>query len=272
MTLRLKAVLAGLSLAALVAGCANEERAQQPSQAPQTQQAPAPQFTWQSAIGELDIGQPGFHCSAVLVARNLIATASHCLTVAAENARPVIFSPGYGGARGFPTAQAVALKLGGRVSSGAIRSEDVPLDWALLQISPPITTIQPLPVASLSLNDMLARAASGGQVIAAGYGDSDTLRARTPCPLLSQQELGLYPDDSWLQLDCVIEHGDSGGAIVLVDGGRPWLIGVIAGSGKNPKVPGKSMALAANARNFAPYVVPVALAAPAPSNTVASAQ
>jgi len=123
-----------------------------------------------------------------------------------------------------------------------------------------------------AINEMLARAASGGQVIAAGYGDSDTLRARTQCPLLSQQELGLYPDDSWLQLDCVIEHGDSGGAIVLVDGGRPWLIGIIAGSGKNPKVPGKSMALAANARNFAPYVAPVALAAPAPSNTVASAQ
>ena len=272
MTTRLKAALVWLALAVLVAGCANEERAQPPSQAPQAQQAPTPQFAWQSAIGELDIGQPGFHCSAVLVARNLIATASHCLTVAAKNARPVIFSPGYGGARRLPTAEAVALKLGARVISGAIRSEDVPVDWALLQISPPIAAIQPLPVASLSLNDMLARAASGGQIIAAGYGDSDTLRARAQCPLLSQDELGLYRDDTWLQLDCVIEHGDSGGAIVLVDGGRPWLIGIIAGSGKNPKVPGRSMALAANARNFAPYVVPVALAAPSPSNTVASAQ
>jgi len=122
------------------------------------------------------------------------------------------------------------------------------------------------------LSDILARAAAGVQVIAAGYGDSDTLRTRAPCPLLSQQALGLYPDDSWLQLDCAIAHGDSGGAIVLVDGGRPWLIGIIAGSGKNPKTPGKTMALAANARNFAPYVVPVALAAPAASSTVADAR
>lgn len=267
-----KTTLAILSLATLLAGCANEGYAPAPSQPTQAQPAPAPQFPWQAAIGELDIGQPGFHCSAVLVAPSLIATASHCLTVAAQNARPVVFSPGYGGDRRFPTAQAVALKWGARVNSGAIRSEDVPVDWALLQISPPITAVSPLPVAALSLNDMLARAAAGGQVIAAGYGESNTLRARPQCPLLSQQELGLYPDDSWLQLDCAIEHGDSGGAIVLVDGGRPWLIGIIAGSGRNPKVPGRTMALAANARNFAPYIVPVALSVPAPPALLASAR
>jgi len=271
MRIRLQAALAALFLAASVAGCANVERPQAPPQAPQAQQPTTPQFSWQAAIGELDIGVPGFHCSAVLVARNLIATASHCLTVAAVNARPVIFSPGYGGPRAFPPAEAVALKLGGRVASGAIRNEDVPLDWALLQISPPITAIRPLPVASLTINDILARAASGGQVVAAGYGESNTLRARAQCPLLSQQELGLYPDDSWLQLDCAIEHGDSGGAIVLVEDGRPWLIGIIAGSGNNPKISGRTMALAANARNFAAFVVPVALAAP-PSNAIASAQ
>src|SRR5581483_8568260 len=194
---------------------------------------------WEAAVGELDIGRPDYHCSAVLVARNMIVTASHCLTVAGQNARPLIFSPGHG-ALALPTSTGVALKWGAQVSSGNIDKADVPVDWAVLQISPPDGTIQPLPVASLSLDQMEAKIAAGAQVVAAGYGGSDTLNERAACHLFSQQELGLYPDDSWLQLDCLIQNGDSGGGIVLLDGGQPWLIGIIAGRGRNPREIGKT--------------------------------
>jgi V8-like Glu-specific endopeptidase len=246
-----------LVFAALLAGCATE--APPTPAAPNTPSAPAPVAGWEAAIGELDIGHPGFHCSAILVASNVIVTASHCLTVAAQNARPVSFSPAHGSGRAPPPSGGVALKWGARVNSGNIRNEDVPLDWAVIEINPPVRSAQPLPVASLSLDQMLARTASGARVVVAGYGASDTLNERGECRLLSQAELGLFSDDSWLQLDCAIQSGDSGGAIVLLDGGRPWLIGIIAGWGRNPKLPGRTMALAVNARNFAPYVrIPVA--------------
>jgi hypothetical protein len=190
----------------------------------------------------------------------VIVTASHCLTVAAQNARPLIFSPGHGGASALPTASGVALKWGAQVNSGSIGNADVPMDWAIVQITPSVNAVQPLPVASLSLDDMLAHIAAGAQVIAAGYGASDSLNERGACHLYSEQELGLYPDDSWLQLDCQIQDGDSGGAIVMMDGGRPWLIGIIAGRGRNPKVAGRTMGLAVNSRNFAPYVaIPVSM-------------
>jgi V8-like Glu-specific endopeptidase len=247
-----------LCFAALLTGCATEAPPPPPA-APNTPPVPAPVAGWEAAIGELDIGQPGFHCSAILVASNVIVTASHCLTVAAQNARPLAFSPAHGGGRALPPSEGVALKWGARVSSGNIRSEDVPLDWAVIEINPPVRSAQPLPVASLSLDQMLGRVASGARVVVAGYGASDTLNERGECRLLSQAELGLYPDDSWLKLDCRIQSGDSGGAIVLLDGRKPWLIGIIAGWGRNPKLPGRTIALGANARNFAPYVrIPVA--------------
>jgi protease YdgD len=245
-------VIPALCFAALLAGCATE--APRAPAAPNAPSARSPVAGWEAAIGELDIGQPGFHCSAILVAPSVIVTASHCLTVAAVNARPLSFTPAHGGGRALPPSEGVALKWGARVNSGNISNEDVPRDWAVIEINPPVRSAQPLPVASLSLDQMLARTASGARVVVAGYGASDTLNERDECRLLSQGELGLYPDDSWLQLDCRIQSGDSGGAIVLLDGGRPWLIGIIAGWGRNPKLPGRTMALGVNARNFAPYV------------------
>jgi V8-like Glu-specific endopeptidase len=247
-----------LCCAALLAGCAAE--APRAPTTPSAPPVPAPVAGWGAAIGELDIGQPGFHCSATLVAPNVVVTAAHCLTVAAKNARPLAFTPpAQGSGRALPASGGVALKWGGLVNSGSIRNEDVPLDWAVIEINPPVRSAPPLPVASLSLDQMLARIAAGARVVVAGYGASNTLNERDECRLLSQAELGLYPDDSWLQVDCPIQSGDSGGAIVLLDGNRPWLIGVIAGWGRNPKIAGRTMALGANARNFAPYVrTPVA--------------
>ncbi len=258
---RLKVALcAAVAIAstALLASCGTTETSTAPA-SPGTATAPTPTAGWEAAIGELDVGQPGHHCSAVLVAPAVIVTASHCLTVAAKNARPLLFTAAHGDGLGLRPSEGVALKWGAQVSSGNIGNADVSNDWAVVQITPPVQAARPLPVASLTIDQMLARVAAGARLVVAGYGGSDTLNERSACRLLSQRELGLYPDDSWLQLDCRVKNGDSGGAIVLLDGGNPSLIGLIAGYGRNPKVPGKLMALGVNARNFAPYVrIPVA--------------
>ena len=121
-----------LSLTALLTGCGTAGN--QRPEAPQAAQPPSGE-SWAAAIGEVDIGQQNFHCSGVLVAPNVIVTASHCLTVAAQNARPLVFSPGYGSGANLPTSNGVALKLGAQVSAGSIRNEDVPNDWAVVNMT-----------------------------------------------------------------------------------------------------------------------------------------
>jgi hypothetical protein len=91
--------------------------------------------------------------------------------------------------------------------------------------------------------------------------------------LLSQKQLGLFPDDSWLQLDCVIRAGDSGGAILLLDGAnQPALIGLLSSFGKYKTVP---IGLGVNASQFMAYLrqpisqnplLPLTLAAAVPLN------
>ncbi len=108
-------------LAASLAGCGTEGPAEQPvPSAPR----PAPSVPWQAAIGELDTGIQGVHCSAVLVAHDLIVTASHCLFLA-TSPRPVkptqiVFKPNQGAARALPQSRGVAIKaMGAQVRSGA---------------------------------------------------------------------------------------------------------------------------------------------------------
>jgi hypothetical protein len=249
------AVLA-LTVAALLAGC--ETEVVPPPQAPSPAPPSAP---WQAAIGELDTGMVGIHCSAVLVRPDLIATASHCLFLS-TSARPtppdwLIFNPNMGErARFAPSRGVVVEAMGAQVRSGHIRNQDVPVDWALVQISPPVRGVHPIPVAAMSLDQILSRIRSGDRLVTLGYGNGalDVQKEHDECRLLSPGELGLRPDDSWMQLDCVIRIGDSGGAILLLDGGnRPRLVGLLAGFGKKPQTT-EPIAVGVNAANFAPYI------------------
>lgn len=256
--------LLAICAAGLLAGCGTEETP--PPASPQAAPSPA-SVPWQAAVGELDTGIQGVHCSAVLVARDLIVTASHCLFLA-TSPRPtkptqIVFKPNQGAGPALPQSRGVAVKaMGAQVRSGHISQDEVPLDWALIQISPPIRAVAPIPVVSLTIDGMLDRIQSGAKLVALGYGDGayDTWVEHDDCRLVSHQELGFRPDDRWLPLSCWIRIGDSGGAVVLVDGGgRPLLVGVVAGfTTKVMKVPGP-MAFGTNAGNFAPYVgLPVA--------------
>jgi hypothetical protein len=247
-----------LLVAALLAGCGTTEAPTAP-QAPQAQPRALP---WQAAIGELDTGIRGVHCSAVLVAQDLIVTASHCLFLASST-RPtmptqIVFKPAQGAAMSLPQSRGVAVKaMGAQIRGGHITQNDVPLDWALIRISPPVRGVSPIPVVSLTIDAMLDRIRSGARLVTLGYGNGayDTPVEHDECRLISHQELGFSPDDRWLPLSCWIRTGDSGGGVLLVDkSGRPQMIGILAGFTTKPmKVPGP-MAFGANAGNFAPYV------------------
>jgi hypothetical protein len=235
---------------------------------------------WQAAVGELDTGIQGVHCSAVLVARDLIVTASHCLFLA-TSPRPaspsqIIFKPSQGMAFGaLPQSRGVrVIAMGAQIRSGHITQEQVPLDWALIRISPPVRAVQPIPVASLTIDGMQTRIRSGARLVAVGYGDGafDSQVEHDDCRLLSHRDIGFQPDDRWLPLSCWIRIGDSGGGVLLIDkNGHPQMIGIIAGFTTKPmKIPGP-MAFGTNAGNFAPYVgAPMARMALPPADLLAA--
>jgi len=253
----------GLLALAMLGGCGTE-RATEPG--PQIQ--PRSQLPWQAAIGEVETNARGIHCSGVLVAPDIIATAAHCLFLktAKRPAKPneIVFRPNRGGLPALPPSRGVLIKgLGAPIRGGRLRNEDVPNDWMLVQITPPITAVPPITVARLTIDGMLEMIRDGNRLVVAGYGNGayDQLKINERCRLLSQKELGLFLDDSWLQLDCVIRIGDSGGGIILLDGaGQPALIGLVAGFGNFKTVP---LGLGVNASQFAAYLrQPVSEAAP----------
>jgi hypothetical protein len=269
---RLAAILGLLGLT-LLGGCGTE------SAPPPVAIQPRPAMPWQAAIGELETNAPDIHCSAVLVAPDVVATAAHCLFLetAKRPARPgeIVFRPNMGGLHTLPPSRGVAIMgLGAPIRGGKIRNEDVSNDWMLVRISPPVTAVPPISVAQLTIGGMLDLIRSGDRLVTAGYGNGvyDELKVNERCQLLSQHALGLFPDDSWLQLDCVFRIGDSGGAIVLLDGAnQPALVGLMAGFGHMPHNKSVPLGLGVNAGNFAHILrQPVSEAAPATGTRLAA--
>jgi len=221
-------------------------------------QAPSPQpVSWAAAVGELEVGSSALHCSAVLVAPDTIVTAAHCLFLGSANvpASPteLTFHPNLGALPALPPSQGVAYKgLGGVIRGGKLRNAEVPRDWAMITIDPPVTIVQPLPVANLPVSGMLQLIASGNRLVTAGYGNGayDELRLHPPCRIVPQRDLGMVPSDAMVVTDCGFASGDAGGPILLIDGaGQPALVGIIVGSGRSPKN-AALLGLGVNARNF----------------------
>ncbi len=263
MTARLALILGLLALAVL-GGCGTDRVEEPPLK-------PSASLSWTAAIGQLETSDSELHCSAVLVARDVIVTASHCmfLNTLKRPASPneLIFRPNMGGLQVLPPSRGIAfLSQGAVLRAGKLRNEDVSKDWVLLQISPPVTAVQPIAVARLTIDGMLQLIDSGNRLVTAGYGSGpyDELRVHEKCRLMSQKELGLFPDDSWLQLDCIFRVGDSGGGIILLDGAnQPALIGIIAGFGHMPHNKSEPLGLGVNASQFLPLLrQPVSQAAP----------
>jgi V8-like Glu-specific endopeptidase len=232
-------------LCLLAAGCAG---------APAPKQGPAPVPNWQAAIGSLEIAGSPQICTAVLVRRDLIVTASHCLHpdgVAVDASQLIFISS----AASADRARGVAIfGQGGEVAPGTIHRDQAQLDWALVRISPPLS-FAPLKVAPLSAAEARARIAKGAKFYSAGYGQGakDRLRPHERCGLLPADPEGLIEGDLFFATNCIVRLGDSGGPVAIVDDGEPELIGITMGFTQHPTT-GDSIGIVVSAKAFAPYI------------------
>jgi protease YdgD len=243
-------VLVPLVLAcALLGACAARAPEAPPSPPP-----PAAPAGWQAAIGSLDVtGSPEI-CTAVLVRPDTIATTSHCLRPNGRFAQPnrLVFTPSTAGQR---VRGAALVAEGGSVAPGSIQPNQAQTDWALVRITPPLAGIRPVPLAPLSAAMVRAKIAGGARLYSAGYGQGakDELRAHKGCGLLPPDPNGVTEGALFFATDCIIRLGDSGGPVILIEGGQPKLIGLIVGFVNRPKT-GEPIGIVVSAKAFAPYL------------------
>jgi len=220
-------------------------------------EAPSPAPTapagWQGAIGSLDVTGSPEVCTAVLVRQDMIATTSHCLRPKGRFAQPgqLVFTPSASGQRVRGSA---LVAEGGSIAPGSIKPDQAQTDWALVRITPPLSGIRPLPLAPLSPAMVRAEIAKGARFYSAGYGQGakDELRTHNGCGLLPPDPNGVTEGALFFATDCIIRLGDSGGPVVLIQGGQPRLIGLIVGFANQPKT-GDPIGIVVSAKAFAPY-------------------
>lgn len=238
-------------LAAALAGCAERQAVPPPTI------VKPPQIPWTAAIGMLEVAgaKP---CTAVLVSRDAILTASHCLHQQAIPANPASlqFQPNFGAEPAFSPARGTFLRAqGAAIREGHLdRPEQVAADWALVGISPSVTGVAPLPLLQLSAGEIQARIADGATLFTAGYGYGamKVLRQHGRCGIVNPQNGQAVYATGMLVTTCIIRIGDSGGPMVLLDrSGKPSLIGIFAGFGVKSKT---GLSYAVNTGNVLPYL------------------
>lgn len=215
-------------LCVFLAGCA----ATAPAPGPVSSTTP---LAWTTAIGALALKDDSRVCTAVLVRRDLIVSASHCLYPWDRALAPteLEFRPNWGASPPFAPLPVLALQAeGGAVLDGHIRASELLQDWIVLRITPAPAALQPLPVSHLTSRQIAGQLAAGGQFYSAGYGGGakTSLRQHRDCRLLDPSEAGIPLPAGVLVSDCVIRLSDSGGPMVLIDAtGKPQLIAIISG-------------------------------------------
>lgn len=258
--------LAIVLLAALLAGCAG--RVSPPST---EAGAPSAATPWMAAVGKLEIAgaEP---CTAILVAPTVILTASHCLHQDDVPAAPsnLRFRPNFGAQPALPSASGVSLRAqGAAIQEGHLsRPEQVAADWALVDITPAIKNVAPIPIVALRTDQVLSRIAAGDRLFTAGYGYGrmEILKQHGKCEIVPPKGTNPIYDDGILITTCIIRVGDSGGPVILLDkAGKPRLIGIFAGFGLNAQV---GLSYAVNADRVAPHLGPalVSLLGPLPQS------
>jgi len=231
--------------------------------------APVPTAGWQAAIGKLEITGTNEVCTAVLVRPNVIATAAHCLTPNGFTAAAsqVVFTSSTTGASARGTA---IIGQGGEAQQGTTDIDEAKSDWALIRIAPAITNAPPMPVAPISAAMARVELAQGAQFYSGGYGSGakNRLMAHRSCGLVPPDPQGLVEGDLFFSTTCIVRLGDSGGPVALIEGGRPKLIGLNVGFGRQPKSD-NSIGIVVSAKAFGPFIdgALVGFLAPAPGSS-----
>jgi len=174
----------------------------------------AEQYPW-SAMGRLNNGLGG-HCSGVLVGPRLLATAAHCLwNQRTRNVIPVTsltFVAGYDRGQYLKASKVAKMHPAPGWVFGANGGGPRIHDWALLELVDPLGD----DVGWVALG---ADPEPGMAVTAAGYGKdkAHVPTAHLGCTVL-QRQAGLYIDD------CDAVQGDSGGPMLVWQGGEPRVV------------------------------------------------
>lgn len=222
-----------LSLVVVTAGCTLLGSCATPLPAPHAHDP----IIWSAAIGRLDDEKDDSSCSATLVAADVIATAAHCLFNNDRQAdvTSLTFHPNLGGAP-LPPAQGTKLIALGKDTKSPTRGDnlDVSADWALIRITPPVTSVTPIPIGNFTIADIDDVLAKGGNLSQAGYGVyglslGQHLYQQGNCQRLSDDKMAASLRNYILLTTCRPIKGDSGGPLLLTKAsGERYLIGVIS--------------------------------------------
>jgi hypothetical protein len=224
--------------------------AARPPEAPTPTPRPA---GWQAAIGSLDVTGSPEVCTAVLVRQDMIATTSHCLRPKGRFAQPgqLVFTPSAAGQRVRGSA---LVAEGGSVAPGSIKPDQAETDWALVRITPPLSGIRPLPLASLSPAMVRAAVAKGARFYSAGYGQGAKDELRTTSAAACCRRIPTASPRARCSSPPTASSGWATAGAGDPDPGRAAkLIGLIVGFANQPKT-GETIGIVVSAKAFAPYL------------------
>jgi len=159
------------------------------------------------AVGQLRTSTSGAHCTATLIAPDLVLTAAHCVSSPKKGWVAPAWRVNFSAAvrKGQSLAQRIGAQLA--VGQGYMAAMAIDSDLALVRLKDPIPAdeIAPLPVASAA--DLRGRPLS---VYSYGYDRPDILAEESPCRALAEFQQAMVTS-------CQAVGGVSGAPVVITD-------------------------------------------------------